>query len=106
MSKKNHIWENKEEKTKEKTISLRVSAKTAKAIEQKASQSNMNKSEFIQTACLSTKITVIQEGKNILKTLHEIKMLLQNLSQENNNTALNTTLNKLTLKLYHHLSSD
>lgn len=106
MSKKNRIWVTKEEKTKEKTISFRVSAKTAKTIEQKALQSTMNKSEFIKKACLSSNITVIQEGKSILKTLHEIKLLLQNSSQENNTTALNAILNKLALKLYHHLSSD
>lgn len=106
MSKKNRVWESKEKKTKEKTISLRVSAKTAKEIEQKAIHANMSKSEFIQSACLNSKITVIQEGKTILKTLHEIRILLQDSSQKNNTAALNTSLNKLILKLYHHLSSD
>jgi len=107
MQKKELIYEKKSvDKRKTKTISIRTTTATADEIDKKASQSNLNRSDYICAACQNSQIIVVPEGREILQTVHEIRNILLTMPLNSQIQETNDLLGKVVLQLRNALSDD
>ena len=64
--------------SKDAGLSLRLSVDEKTAIQQKADCAGLSLSEFATKACMEHPIVILEEGRAIAATLHQILRLLQN----------------------------
>ncbi len=102
---KNTKWEQRTNTTKVKTISFKVTAKEHGQIIKAAHSAGMSQSDYIRTACLEERVVVIPEGREIVKTMQEIRNLLRPLKANHSTEAIEWQLSQITTKLHSYLTS-
>ena len=90
--------------TKVKTISFKVTAKEHGQIIKAAHSADMSQSDYIRTVCLEERIVVIPEGREIVKTMQEIRNLLRPLKTDHSTEAIELQLSQITAKLHSFLT--
>ena len=101
---KNIKWEPKTKFTRNAPLSSKATKEEKEQIVKAAYHARMSTSDYIRTACLQERIVVIPEGREILKTMQEVRNLLRPLKE---NPAVNTIelqLSQITSKLHSYLT--
>lgn len=102
--KKAPIWERKTNTTKVKTISFKATAKEQEQIIKAAHRAGMSQSDYIRTACLEERVVVIPEGREIVKTMQEIRNLLRPLKANHSTEVIEQQLSQITTNLHSYLT--
>ena len=102
---KNTKWEQKTKFTRNAPLSFKATPKEKEQIIKAAHRAGMSQSDYIRTACLQERVVVIPEGREILKTMQEIRNLLRPLKANHSTEAIEWQLSQITTKLHSYLTS-
>ena len=98
--KKNPKREPKGDTRKVKTLTFKATAKEDEQITKAAHRAGMSKSDYMRTSCLQERIVVIPEGREILKTMQEVRNLLRPLEENPAVKTIELQLSQITTKLH------
>ena len=101
---KNTKWEQKTKFTRNAPLSFKATPKEKEQIIKAAHRAGMSQSDYIRTACLEERIVVIPEGREILKTMQEIRNLLRPLNNNHSKEAIELQLSQITTQLHSYLT--
>ena len=102
--KKNGSWESKTNVTRNAPLSFKATQKEKEQIVKAAHRAGMNTSDYLRTTCLQEKIVVIPEGREILKTMQEVRNLLRPLEENPAVKTIELQLSQITSKLHSYLT--
>lgn len=97
---KNAKWEPKTKVTRNAPVSFKATPKEKEHIIKAAHRAGMNTSDYMRTACLQERIVVIPEGREILKTMQEVRNLLRPLEETPTVKTIELQLSQITTKLH------
>ena len=98
--KRNRNWEPKSKVTRNAPFSFKATPKEKEQILKAAHCAGMNTSDFLRTTALQEKIVVIPEGREILKTMQEVRNLLRPLEKTPTVKTIELQLSQITTKLH------
>ena len=97
---KNAKWEPKTKFTRNAPLSFKATKKEKEQIVKAAHLAGMSQSDYMRTSCLQERIVVIPEGREILKTMQEVRNLLRPLEENPAVKTIELQLSQITTKLH------
>ena len=97
---KNRKWEPKNQTTKNNSLIFKVTATEKEQIAKAAHKAGMTLSNYLRSTCFQERIVVITEGREILKTMQEIRNILRPLGDMPQVGEIENQLSQVTAKLH------
>ncbi len=97
---RNGKLEPKTKVTRNAPLNFKATKKEKEQIVKAAHRAGMSQSDYMRTACLQERIVVIPEGREILKTMQEVRNLLRPLEENPAVKTIELQLSQITTKLH------
>ena len=101
---KNAKWEPKTKVSRNAPLNFKATKKEKEQIVKAAHLAGMSRSDYMRTACLQERIVVIPEGREILKTMQEVRNLLRPLEENPAVKTIELQLSQITTKLHNFIT--
>ena len=97
---KNRKWEPRSQTTRNNSLVFKVTATEKEQIAKAAHKAGMNLSDYLRSTCFQERIVVITEGREILKTMQEVRNILRPLRDMPQVGEIEHQLSQVTAKLH------